>query len=464
MNWNARRRQMERKIVEKLRLGIGVNQITRELSIGKRRVMSVRGKAQERGYLDCERELPRYPEALFEDEADRRSKRKSEHWQALEGQLEWIKDRLASGWHAVTVYEELSAKVPRSSFYRFLARHDLNQEGLEARRVVPEIVHLPGEALLIDWGYLWKVEQNGRQVKLWVFIGVLGYSRYMVAKIMTSCTQTETLAVLGQMYQLIGGVPWRTTSDNPKVFALTADRFEPILHPLYERFASHYNTAIECLPPRKPEQKGKVERPVPYIRRLMEGYAGDRNDLEAIAAYLNSKLEIANQRRHGTTHERPIDRLLEEHQALRPLPVLPYEMEQYHEGTVRIDGHVRFQGKYYSLAEEFIRKQVSVIGDRKQVSIYCDGKLIETHERIFDRTRSKSTKRHHLKPWEQVCDNPNGLRGMAAKIGPAVESIVWQILAEGDGFINFRRVWGILALDKKYSNSEIDAACKYALR
>jgi len=119
---------------------------------------------------------------------------------------------LLGGWHAVTVYEELPVKVARSSFYRFLTRHKLNDRGRAFRRVVPEIVHLPGEALLIDWGYLWMVEESGKRVKLWAFIGILGYSRYLVVRLMTGCDAARTLSELGGMYQELGGVPLRTTS------------------------------------------------------------------------------------------------------------------------------------------------------------------------------------------------------------------------------------------------------------
>lgn len=72
------------------------------------------------------------------------------------------------------------------------------------------------------------------------------------------------------------------------------------------------------------------------MRRLFEAYDGDRNDIEALSRYIDRKLPLANARRHGTTHERPIDRFLhEEKSTLKPLPVLPYEIEQYHEATVR---------------------------------------------------------------------------------------------------------------------------------
>lgn len=464
MTAGRKRRLMERKILERLLAGTGINRICRELGISKHRVAMVRAKAEEAQYLDGSVGLPPYPEAVFPEVADGRSGRGSAAWRELEQHLTWITERLDSGWHAVTVYEELAVKVPRSSFYRFLIRHRLNGRGRAMRRVIPEIVHLPGEAVLIDWGYLWTIEQDGRRVKLWAFIGILGYSRFMVVRLMTNCDGAHTLAELGAMYQEFGGVPLRTTSDNPKVFAQKADRYEPILNPLYERFASHYGTIIECLPPRSPTQKGKVERPVPYVRRLLEAYAGDRNDPVAIQHYLDKKIVLANQRRHGTTNERPIDRFNnEEQKALKPLPALGYEVAQYHEGIVRQDGHVRFDCKYYSVCEDYINKRVTVIGTAAQVAIYHAGKLLETHERVTDRSRSKSTKRHHLKPWEQVCNNPDGLHSLGAKIGPSVEAVIRRVLLDGDGFINYRRIWGILSLDKKYTHEEINSACGEAL-
>ena len=463
MKQTTKRREMERKIVQNLLLGKGVNQICRELRVSKHRVIKVRAKADEAGYLDGSCSLRPFPEALFPETVDGRSLRVSAPWRELEKHKEWMRERLQAGWHAVTVYEELPIRVSRSSFYRFLERHCLIEIGKSTRRVVPEIIHEPGEALLIDWGHLWTVKGNGKKTKFWVFIGVLGYSRYLVARVMTTCSIEETLEALSGLYDDIGGVARRTTSDNPKVFALEANKYEPILNPVYESFAAHYDTVIECLPPRAPEKKGKVERAVPYIRRLMEAYPGDKTDPREIEDYLQKKLEIANLRKHSTTLERPIDRLPKEQAELRRLPILPYERQQYHEGTVRVDGHVRFDGKYYSVEERYTRKDVTVVATARQVTIYHAGKLIEVHDRVTDPNRSKSTKPHHRKPWERICDNPDGLKGFAAKLGPFVLAAVEMILLKGDGFVDFRRIWGILSLDKKYSKAEIDRACARAL-
>ena len=202
----TRKRHMERKIVERLLLGGRINEIARELHVSKHRVMSVRERARDAGYLSGTKELPPYPEGVFEDTQDGRSGRGSEVWALLDPHLAWMRARLEAGWHAVTVYEELPVRVPRSNFYRYLKRHELNEAGRRGRlRVVPEIVHAPGEALLLDWGYLWMVDVDGRRRKLWAFVAILGYSRYMLVRLMVECDLAHTVSELQSFYQSLAG-------------------------------------------------------------------------------------------------------------------------------------------------------------------------------------------------------------------------------------------------------------------
>ena len=44
-----------------------------------------------------------------------------------------------------------------------------------------------------------------------------------------------------------------------------------------------------------------------------------------------------------------------------------------------------------------------------------------------------------------------------------VEEIVRSILLSGNGFVDTRKVWGILSLDKTYPLKKIDEACKFAM-
>jgi hypothetical protein len=268
------------------------------------------------------------------------------------------------------------------------------------------------------------------------------------------------------MLREIGGVPERITSDNPKCFALEASRYEPLLNPALERMAAHYGMQIECLPPADPQKKGKVERPMPYVRRLYEAHGEAWSGLEESQSYLDRKLALANERKHGTTRMKPIEQLLQiEAQQLKSLPALAYEPEEVAEGKVRRDGHVRFDSKYYSLEEKLIGEKVLILANSARVSIYHQGRLAETHDRIpgNDSYRTKSTKTHHLKPWERELQNGSLYRKRAQAIGPDVDRVVVAILSQGDGFIDTRKIWGILSLDKSYAPAQINEACRQAL-
>ena len=130
-------------------------------------------------------------------------------------------------------------KFTRSSFYRFADRYGIARLGSSFRHS-PEILHQPGEALLLDWGKLRDVVENGKKKTLWAFVGVLGFSRYMMVRFVWTNDVATTTAAIESMLQELGGVPRRLTSDNPKCFALEASLYEPILNPVTERLASHY--------------------------------------------------------------------------------------------------------------------------------------------------------------------------------------------------------------------------------
>jgi len=456
---------VDRKIVENLISHKSINKIAKDLRVGKERIRRIRDLAKAQGFLDGSIPLPPYPEHLFLV-ADSAKYRGSEADRQLQTVLPWIQERIAAQWHGITIFEQLPVRVSQSSFYRFLERHRLTPICKRPSRVVPEIVHEPGETLQVDWGKLRVVKcpETGRNITLWAFVGVLGYSRYRMVRLTTRLDQNTTLSLLESMLIEIGGAPKKVTSDNPKVFAIKACRYEPLIHPVYERFASYYGLTVECLPPADPRKKGKVERPMPFIRRLMEPYSGDWNDADSAQKFLDHQLSLANDRRHGTTGEKPIERLLtEEVGALKPLPKLLWECEEYHEGTVRKDGHVRFRGKYYSVPETLIGEGVQLVGNAKTVWIYQNGKLIETHERCHDRRRYKATKPEHLKPWERSMQETSVYRDRARMIGPDADEFVVRVIGNGLGVIDFRKVWGLLSLDKTYSHVEINRACRQAL-
>jgi transposase len=465
---------VDRKIVEGLREGRSLTSLTKSTSKGKGYVIKIRDMAIEHGYIvlgNAEKKtyqstpkiLPPYPEALF-PLRDGRSEKAVETDAALQPKLEWIRERIELGWSPQSIFEELPLTVPRSNFYRYIHRHKLMRSS-PARNVM-ELVHAPGECLQVDWGKLFDVIDPITQKKktIWIFIGVLGHSRYEMARVVERLDFETTIEVLMSMFDELGGVPRKVTSDNPKVFVKTASNYEPFLNPAFERFASHYGFTVEALPPSSPSMKGKVERMVPMKRRFFESFNQQTYSLKNAQDHLTRKMLIANERKHGTHLQKPLDVFLnDEASLLKPLPVLRYEVETIVRSTVRADGYVRFANKYYRVDSRLKGEAALVIGNLIQVSIYCNGRLLEVYERIQDKFVSKACKDHYKESWEKTLQDHGHYLRRAQGIGGNVERFVGIILARGEGFVDTRSVWGLLTLNKKYSHVDIDRACLSAL-
>ena len=460
---------MDRKIVELLLSGQKIRAIAKMLPVSRDSVRSILELAQDYGYVQeigvaGTVALPPYPKALFEEPLDGRNLRQSNTHQCLDEWRIWIEEKLSVGWHAITILEELPISVSRSSFYRYLEKHRL----LEKKEKVStyEIRHQPGEALILDWGKLQDVYIGDSQKKrtVWMLVGVLGYSRYRMLRLVFDNKVETTIQAIESMFLELGGVPERLTSDNPKCFATEASVYEPILNRRMERFANYYGVILECLPPAQPRMKGKIESQIPYCRRLYEGHSEIWVGLEESQEYFDHKLIIANEKPHGTTRQKPIDVFLEqEASCLKDLPVLRYEIEVYHRGEVRKDESVRFDYKYYAVGSQYIGKAVDIFATQSQVSIFYEGQFLEIYARIDDPNQRKATKAHLIPPHQKNLEDEQYYLQESFKIGEHVQRLVATLLTQKQGFINLRKIWGILSLDKTYSSDLINEACKIAL-
>lgn len=466
---------VDRAIVEGLRSGKTLNYLVKNLGRSKGYVLKIRSLALEQGYVVEATEsgqkrysigganLPPFPEALF-PLRDGRSNRTQETDQVLMPHLAWIKERFELNWTTQSIYEELPVALPRSNFFRFINRNGLRS--LPVSRNVIELIHAPGECLQVDWGKLFDVVDpvSNRKKTIWIFIGVLGHSRYEMARVVEKLDFATTVEVLISMFEELGGVPRKVTCDNPLIFVKKASDYEPTLNPGFARLASYYGFTIEALPPYSPEKKGKVERMVAMKRRLFESFDLKTYSLEKAQVHINRKFSIVNERRHGTHLQKPIEVFLnEEATLLKSLPQLRYELETITHAKIRADGYVRYLNKYYRVDARLKGEIAVVVGNSTQVSIYCNGRLLELYERIQEKYISKACKDHYKEPWEKTLQDHQHYIQQARQIGGNAERFVEVILARGEGFVDTRAVWGLLTLNKKYQASDIDNASKSAL-
>lgn len=211
MRKDTKRHRVERKVVEALINGKSQKKIKEDTGVGSGRLAKIIKKAEAAGYLSRRQRLPSFPEPLWEDDKDGRTSRESEADAFLQPKTAWIKECLEAGWQPISVFEELGET--------------------ERRRVVPEIVSGPGEVLQIDWDKLRDVVgDDGKKRTLWAFVGVMGFSRFRMVRLVWTYDVETTVRALESMFRELGGVPRRIVSDNPKCFALEASPYETLVN------------------------------------------------------------------------------------------------------------------------------------------------------------------------------------------------------------------------------------------
>lgn len=281
-------------------------------------------------------------------------------------------------WNGVVLLRELKGLGFTGSYQqvqRFLMPHRARRKWSELATVRFETE--PGEQAQVDYGQLrlWVGEQP-ETVHLFVF--TLGYSR----RLYTRGYRNEQLATLLDGHERalrhFGGVTLTCLYDNPRTLVLGRRENKVMWHPLLEDFARYYGFTPRACQPYRARTKGKVESGVKYVKR--NALAGRR-----FASWdeLNDWLErwsgeVADQRIHGTTHERPIDRFAREQ--LTPLGNRPpYRYERVRLRRVASDALVAVEATRYSVPVEYIGLTISVQESAEHYEFFHQERLIARH-------------------------------------------------------------------------------------
>ncbi len=164
--------------------------------------------------------------------------------------------------------------------------------------------------------------------KRFVLLVVLGYSRLLWLAFYPRQTMQTVITGLEAAFTAFGGVPRECLFDQMKAVVVDDERMQGgklLENPEFLRFAAHWGFRIRACRPYRAQTKGKVERPIHYLRHnFLYGreFLGDA-DLAAQAEQWCT--DTANQRVHGTTHEVPRLRFeRDERSTLLPLAARPY--------------------------------------------------------------------------------------------------------------------------------------------
>ncbi|QBY43535.1 Integrase core domain protein [Arsenophonus nasoniae] len=163
------------------------------------------------------------------------------------------------------------------------------------------------------------------------FVATLGYSRASYVKFFDNERAESWQQGLREAFDYFGGVPQEVLCDNAKSLIIERDAYAEGDHKLHVemlQMSKDYGFKLKACKPYRAKTKGKVERFNHYLKNsFIVPLNTDlrAHNLELDIEIANAKVgpwlqRVAHQRIHGTTLEKPADRLAKEVKSLLPLP------------------------------------------------------------------------------------------------------------------------------------------------
>jgi transposase len=372
---------------------------------------------------------------------------------------------LEAGLSGVRIYEklqELGCGISYSSVRRYIAKLKLQTN------ICVRFHSEPGEEAQVDFGYIGLIPDpaNHKRRKAWAFNMRLSYSRLDYYEIVFDQKVETFIQCHENAFRSFGGIVKVVKIDNLKAGVLEAHFYEPIHQRFYKQFADHCGFyALPCRV-RQPQEKGKVESGIKYIKnnfmagRTFRDYDDLNHQLKDWIRY------YCNERIHGTTKEKPRDLFdRQERTALKPLPQNDFYMGLRGQRKVHKDCHIIIDHNFYSVPCQYVGKIVEIECSSKEVKIFYENQQVALHAKRKGKGEFSTQTSHYPKYKYYTPTSPLYLekyRTEMSSLGEATEALFAEIVKEHP-YDWYRIIKGILNLRKHYGDEVVDLSCKRAL-
>jgi hypothetical protein len=252
----------------------------------------------------------------------------------------------------------------------------------------------PGELCQFD---LWEPSREipvgfGQTRRGYVVVAALGYSRAGAGALVFSKQAPDLLFGIGRCLWKLGALPETLVWDREG--ALHAGGGRPT--EAFASFCGQLPVDWHFLDPGDAEAKGVVERLQGFLETSFEPgriFANELDYQEQLDCWFG---ERANARFHRTLRSRPVDRLADELQAMRPLAAEPPDVDRRFVTRVPPDPYVRVDTCDYSLDPQLVGRRVEVRASQHEVTAAAleTGELACRHARSFARHRTLTALAH----------------------------------------------------------------------
>lgn len=239
---------------------------------------------------------------------------------------------------------------------------------------------LPGQQAQVDFGDFQVDNGDGTITTVYCFITVLGYSRHMYVEFIDRCTMPVFLDCHQNTFGFFGGIPGEILYDNMKNVVIRRLAGAVQWNQTFAAFCAHCGFKPLAAPPYSPWVKGKVERPIDYIReRFWRGYTF-RDAVSANRDVRQWLLSTAYRRIHGTTGQKVGDRFEQERPQLGLLPRTPFDTAEKIWRPVGKDCQISFRGNRYVVAHECVGHKVLLKVKDGVIRIFKDDQLVVVYQ------------------------------------------------------------------------------------
>lgn len=225
-----------------------------------------------------------------------------------------------------------------------------------------------GERFEVDWGHFGALKYSGDIRKLYAFALIDAHSRMLYVEFTHSQSFETFVRCHVHAFHALRGVAREIAYDNLATAVAEHDGRLVRFLPRFLGFARDYGFFPRACNPASGWEKGKVERAIGYLRQSFWPLR-DFTDLHDVNRQVRQWLtEVANQRLHRETRQRPTERFQPE--ALRPLPVIPYDYRDTAVALVHKDLRLQFDGNKYCVPHRYVGQRLTVKADASTVTIY----------------------------------------------------------------------------------------------
>ena len=220
----------------------------------------------------------------------------------------------------------------------------------------------------------------------------MGYSRWLSAVLLPTRGAEDLFAGWWQHLRALGAVPRVLVWDGEGAIGRWRGGRSELTRDC-QAFRGTLGSKVVICRPADPEAKGLLERAHDYLERsfLPGRTVSSPADFNA---QLSVWLEGANRRVRRVLGCAPCDRITADKAAMLSLPPVAPATGWRASTRLARDHYIRLDGNDYSVHPAVIGRRVEVLADLARVRVFCEGKLVADHHRLWAKHQTVSDPEH----------------------------------------------------------------------